>query len=97
MPLYVAQLLVTAVTTYAACGIAFVLLVLPRLVLRLDAGLHGAPMSVRLLLAPGLAALWPLFVWRLLTASAPPTERNAHRDRASARPAVSNRQSRSPS
>jgi hypothetical protein len=95
MPLHVAQLLVTSATTYAACGVVFVLLVLPRLVLRLDAGLHAAPMSVRLLLAPGLAALWPLFVWRLLAGSTPPTERNPHRD--SARPTLSNCQSRPPS
>jgi hypothetical protein len=97
MPQSLAQPLVTALTTYAVCGLAFVLLVLPRLVLRLDAGLHGAPVSVRLLLAPGLAALWPLFVWRLLTASPPPPERNAHRERGAVRPAVANRRSRPPS
>jgi hypothetical protein len=87
-----AQLVVRLSSAYAPCGAVFVLIVLPRLVLRLDPGLRAASVAVRLLIAPGLGALWPLFAWRLLAASAPPIERTAHRDLASARHAVSNRQ-----
>lgn len=79
MPLLVAQWIANLVTAYLFAGVLFVLVVLPRLVVRLDDGLRDAPSSVRLLIAPGLALLWPLFLLRLVTGSHPPTERNAHR------------------
>jgi hypothetical protein len=94
MPFPFAPLVVSLATAYAACGAAFVLVVLPRLILRLDPGLRGASVAVRLLIAPGLAALWPVFAWRLLTGSAPPVERNAHRDRTAARSAFNGQSGR---
>jgi hypothetical protein len=58
--------------------------ILLRLVVRLDEGLRDAPVSVRLLIAPGLLLLWPLFACRLVTGAQPPVERNAHREAARA-------------
>ncbi len=86
MPEPIATLLVDLATLHVACGSAFVAVVLPRLVVRLDPGLREAPWTVRLLIAPGLVALWPLFAWRLATGRGPSVERNAHRVAASRRP-----------
>ncbi len=79
MPLSVAQWIADLITGYVLAGLLFVLVILPRLVLRLDEGLHGASPAVRLLIAPGLVLLWPVFLVRLLTGASPPVERNAHR------------------
>ena len=79
MPIPFATAIAYAVTAYLTTGLVFVALVLPRLVLRLDDGLRGAPVTVRALIAPGLVLLWPLFLARLVTRAAPGEERNAHR------------------
>lgn len=84
MPIVVAQWFADLITAYLIAGGFFVLAIQPRWLVRLDDGLRGAPWTVRLLIAPGLALLWPLFLARLATGAHPPTERNAHRRAAGA-------------
>lgn len=59
------------VVAYLACG----LLVYAGLSLggmaRLDPLAKAAPAHVKLLLAPGMIALWPLLLWRLIKRTAP--------------------------
>jgi hypothetical protein len=59
----VAALLAAIVEAYLVVGLVFALAVLPRRILRIDRGLVGAPVTVRLLLAPGTILLWPLLAW----------------------------------
>jgi hypothetical protein len=79
----VARFVVTAGELYAVGGVLFAIAFLPRAVVRVDERLHGSPYAVRLLILPGVAALWPLFAWRWLTHAPEPIERNAHRVAAS--------------
>jgi len=79
----VAELVVTLCELYVVSGVLFAIAFLPRGILRLDERLHGSPYAVRLLILPGVAALWPLFAWRWLTHAPEPIERNAHRSAAS--------------
>jgi hypothetical protein len=83
MWLTVADIVVTLCELYAAAGLLFAIAFLPRGILRLDERLHGSPHTVRVLILPGVAALWPLFAWRWLTHAPEPVERNAHRIAAS--------------
>lgn len=79
MPLEIAQFVVTAFEAYALAGVGFALMFLPRAVARLDPRVAGAPKTLRLLILPGVVALWPLFAWRWLTGAPEPLERNPHR------------------
>jgi hypothetical protein len=83
--LELAQTIVGAVEIYAALGIAFAALFLTRGIVRVDPRVAGSPRRMRLLLFPGVAALWPLFARRWLAGSPPPIERNPHRVKAAAR------------
>lgn len=48
---------------------------------RLDPAARGAGWGFRLLILPGVAALWPLLLLRWIRGQGePPTERNPHRD-----------------
>jgi hypothetical protein len=82
VPLEVAQIVVTAFEAYAVAGVSFALVFLLRGVDRLDPRVTEAPKTLRLLILPGIAALWPLFLWRWATGAGEPIERNPHRDRA---------------
>ena len=82
VPLGVAEAVVSVLEIYAIAGVLFALCFLPRAVARMDPGLAGAPWVTRLLILPGIAALWPLFARRWLTGGAAPTERTPHRIRA---------------
>ena len=84
MSLELAQMVALLLETYAAAGVAFALAFLPKAASRLDPHLHGASPLVRLLILPGVAALWPVMAWRWGTGAAAPIERNPHR-RAAAR------------
>ena len=77
-----AEIVVATGETYAAIGIMFALLFLPRGVTRVDPRVANAPKTLRLLILPGIAALWPLFAWRWMTGGAEPIEDNPHRARA---------------
>lgn len=59
-----AQFAVAAAEAYALAGVLFALAFLPRGILRVDDRLRESPWRVRLLLMPGVAALWPLFAYR---------------------------------
>ena len=39
---------------------------------RIDPAAHGMPISARLLLVPGAAALWPLLLWKCILRQPPP-------------------------
>jgi hypothetical protein len=82
MPLEIAQLVVGAFEAYALAGVGFALMFLPRGVARLDPRVAGAPKTLRLLILPGVVALWPLFAWRWIAGAPEPIEDNPHRAKA---------------
>ncbi len=82
MPLETARIIVAALEVYALAGVGFALLFLPRAVARLDPRIAGAPKTLRLLILPGIVALWPLFAWRWITGAHEPIEDNPHRAKA---------------
>ncbi|HEX9800487.1 MAG TPA: hypothetical protein VGC00_10015 [Thermoanaerobaculia bacterium] len=72
--------LVLAAGVYAAAGLVFALAFVARGVERVDPAARGATLGFRLIVLPGVVALWPLLArrwWR--GATAPPVEGNAHR------------------
>jgi len=77
-----AQFAVGVFEAYVVAGVAFALLFLPRGVTRLDPRVAGAPKMLRLLILPGLVALWPLFAWRWIAGVHEPVEDNPHRAKA---------------
>lgn len=81
----VVRLIVLAAECYALIGVLFALAFLPRGIVRVDERLRESPMTVRLLLFPGVAAFWPLFAWRWIAGRTAPSERNPHRIAAQAR------------
>ena len=68
---------------YTLVGFLFGVLFVPRAAARMDPGLTHAPITVRLLILPGVIALWPLLAVRWARGASAPVERNPHRDRAS--------------
>ena len=82
MPLEIAQFVVEAFEAYALAGVGFALMFLPHAVARLDPRVAGAPKTLRLLILPGVVALWPLFAWRWISGAHEPVERNPHRAKA---------------
>ena len=85
MSLALAEFIVALFEIYALAGVAFAVLFLPRAVTRLDPRIAGAPVALRLLILPGVAAFWPLFAWRWLSGASEPIERNPHRSKAGSR------------
>jgi hypothetical protein len=88
MSVEIAQVVVSLFELYALAGVAFAVLFLPRGVVRADPRMAGAPRTLRLLILPGVAALWPVFIRRWIGKTPEPVERTPHRDnryRASAR------------
>jgi hypothetical protein len=79
MLLEIAQVVAGVFEAYALAGVVFALAFLSGPVARLDAGVAAAPKTLRLLLLPGVAALWPLFASRWIRGAKPPIERNSHR------------------
>ena len=82
MPLEIAQFVVGAFEAYVVAGVAFALMFLARGVTRLDPRVAGAPKTLRLLILPGIVALWPLFAWRWIAGAHESIEDNPHRARA---------------
>jgi hypothetical protein len=79
-PVSLARGLVLVLSVYVLAGLAFAPWFAWRGVNRIDPHAHGATVGFRLVILPGVTALWPLLVWRLLAGhTAPPEERNAHR------------------
>lgn len=85
-----AQFLVNACAAYLTCGAIFALLFLWRGVGRLDPLAAHGTIGFRVLVFPGVTALWPLFAIRLARRdSTPPDEWTAHRAAARAHTPVS--------
>lgn len=71
---------------YAAIGVCFSLFFLVTGLGRFDPVAKAGTWGFRVLVAPGVVALWPLFLKRMMTkTSQPPPENNAHRKAAKAR------------
>lgn len=82
MSLVIAQFVVGVVEAFAVVGVVFALMFLARGVTRLDPRVAGAPKTLRLLILPGIVALWPLFAWRWIAGAHEPIEDNPHRAKA---------------
>jgi len=67
---------------YLLAGLAFAPPFVIRGVGRIDPAARGASWGFRLIVVPGVVALWPLLARRWLAGAPPPHERNAHRDAA---------------
>ena len=63
-----AELFVAALTSYAALGFVFAIAFLARGVSRIDAQAAGAGLGFRLMILPGVTALWPLLLQRWIRA-----------------------------
>jgi len=71
---------VYALETYAGLGFIFAALFVWIGVQRLDSGAQGSSIGFRLLILPGVAAFWPMFLQRWTRGTLePPVERNSHR------------------
>jgi hypothetical protein len=66
MSVAAAQLLVQTVAIYVGVGAAFAAVFLWRWVGRLDSAAEHGTWGFRVLVFPGVTALWPLFVVRLI-------------------------------
>jgi hypothetical protein len=75
--------IVTILTGYAAIGLGFAVLFVAVGIERVDHQAKGSGVGFRLIILPGVTALWPLLLSRWIRrVSEPPVERNAHRARA---------------
>jgi hypothetical protein len=75
MSLAAAEAVAVVVESYVAAGIVFALLFLPRAAARLDPGLGRSPVTVRVLLAPGVVLIWPVLARRWWQARPAPARR----------------------
>lgn len=83
MPQPLAEALVAAFLAYVAIGLGFAGPFAVRGLGVVDPVAQGSPWRFRLLITPGVVALWPLLALRWMRGQAAPPERNAHRDAAS--------------
>jgi hypothetical protein len=67
-----AEVIVGTLAGYAMLGLVFALAFVSRGVAAIDPGARAMPWPARLLIVPGVAALWPLMLWKWLTQKAPP-------------------------
>ena len=77
-----AEVVVLLCTVYIACGLAFAPFFVWRGASRVDPASRSAGWGFRLIVLPGVAALWPVLLRRWIVGRPPPVERNAHRDAA---------------
>ncbi len=76
---FVAELFVYALEAYSAAGLLFAAVFVFR-VQKVDSEAEGSGIGFRILVAPGVAAVWPLFLSRWLQhVTEPPLEKNSHR------------------
>ena len=65
---------------YAGLGLTFAVSFVWFGVQRVDSEAQGSGVGFRLLILPGVAALWPMFLYRWMRRlDGPPVERNPHR------------------
>jgi hypothetical protein len=75
-----AKAIVYAVAVYASSGLVFAVPFVWLGVQRLDSEAQGSGIGFRLLILPGVAAFWPIFLYRWRRGLAePPVETNPHR------------------
>ncbi len=80
MPEAAAVWVVRLLTAYAVLGVVFAIPFVLAGVGRIDPAARTGTRGFRLLILPGVAALWPLLLYRWAAGkSAPPVERTAHR------------------
>jgi hypothetical protein len=66
-------------TTYAVTGFLFASIFVFRGVQQVDSEAQGSGIGFRLLILPGVAAFWPVFLRRWIRGVQPPIERSPHR------------------
>jgi len=76
------EIFVLIVGVYVAIGLLFALAFVLRGVQRIDPAAKGGTWGFRLIIIPGVMALWPLMARRWAQGSPPPAQRSAHRQRA---------------
>ena len=86
-----AEVVVLLCTVYIACGLAFAPFFAWRGADRIDPAAKTAGLGFRLIILPGVVALWPVLLLRWRSGRQPPSERNAHRDAATGRPRQASR------
>lgn len=75
-----AKTFVYVLAAYAGLGLLFAAPFVWRGVQRLDSDAEGSSIGFRLLILPGVAALWPMFLHRWVRGvTEPPVEKNPHR------------------
>ena len=75
-----AKAIVYTLAVYTSLGLAFAVPFVWLGVQRLDAEAQGSGIGFRLLILPGVAAFWPIFLYRWRRGLAePPVETNPHR------------------
>ena len=75
----IANSIVYSLVLYAGLGLVFAVPFV-WLVQRIDSEAQGSGVGFRLLILPGVAALWPMFIYRLMREIVePPIEKNPHR------------------
>ena len=81
-----AYTIVWLITVYAGIGLVFALLFVTIRISRVDPSATGVGIGFRLIILPGVIALWPMLVRRSIRGmKEPPIEVNSHRRAASAR------------
>ena len=71
---------VLALEAYSVAGFVFAAMFVSVGVQRVDSEARGSRITFRLLIAPGVAAFWPMLLVRWIRgATEPPVERNRHR------------------
>jgi len=76
----IAKAIVYTLAVYASLGLVFAVPFVWFGVQRLDSDAQGSGIGFRLLILPGVAAFWPMFVYRWGRGIAePPAENNPHR------------------
>jgi hypothetical protein len=67
-----AEVILGTVAGYLVLGLVFALAFVTRGVAVIDPAARGMPRSARLLIMPGVIALWPLMLWKWSTQKSPP-------------------------
>jgi membrane protein implicated in regulation of membrane protease activity len=76
--------IVGALEVYSAVGFLFAIAFVAYGVQRLDLQAKGTRVGFRLLILPGVAAFWPMFLRRWMQGLNAPQERNAHGEKGGA-------------
>ncbi len=79
MPVGVANAIVALLGLYVAAGVLFAVPFAVRGVNRIDPVARESSWGFRLIIVPGVIALWPLLALRWMRGLPPPEENNPHR------------------